>query len=116
MIRRRPIPKARFYPAESLRYSTILGGAVRVYPDGRQVCQDNFAGRREYLRRLEIMLTRQNFRCCLCGERIRAKQDATFEHSRRRGMGSAFRDDRVYDAEGRMLNGAAHWVCNGERD
>ena len=98
-----------------LRYELILDGAVRVYPDGRQVCQDNLAGRREYLRRLEIMLTRQSYRCCLCGERIKSKQDATFEHQRRRGMGGAFRDDRIYDGDGLMINGAAHWVCNRER-
>ena len=56
MIRRRPIPRSRDYPAVSLRYSTILNGAVRVYPDGREVCQDSSAGWREYKRRVEAML------------------------------------------------------------
>ena len=32
------IPKSHAYPAESLRYTTILDGAARVYPDGREVC------------------------------------------------------------------------------
>lgn len=97
-----------------LRYELILDGAVRKYPDGREVCQDNWAGRREYLRRLEVMLTRQNWRCSLCEKRLR-KEDATFEHQRRRGMGGAFRDDRIYDHDGLWLNGAAHWVCNREK-
>ena len=58
--RRRPIPK-RLYPwlaaakGPSLRYELICNGAVRKYPDGREVCEDSLAGRREYLRRLEAM-------------------------------------------------------------
>jgi hypothetical protein len=57
--RRRPIPK-RVYPGlaaakgPSLRYELICNGAVRKYPDGREVCEDSLAGRREYLRRLEL--------------------------------------------------------------
>src|SRR5215469_8292418 len=120
MIRRRPIARSSYRwlprpkPANILRYEIILDGAVRKYPDGREVCQDSLLGRREYLRRLEIMLYRQNHRCCLCGERLR-RDDATFDHQRRRGMGGAFRDDRIYDELGRMKNGAAHWVCNLEK-
>lgn len=114
MMRRRPIPRTAFKPQNSLRYSTILNGAVRVYPDGREVCQDSPAGWREYKRRVEIMVTRQRFKCCLCGRRI-SVASATFEHQRRRGMGAAWRDDRVLDVEGKPVNGAAHWVCNGER-
>ena len=59
MIRRRPIPRTHTYPAQSLRYSTILDGAVRVYPDGREVCQDSPAGWKEYSRRIDVMLQRQ---------------------------------------------------------
>lgn len=113
MIRRRPIPKFRDYPTESLRYSTILNGAVRVYKDGREVCQDSLAGWREYKRRVKAMLERQGGRCCLCGKRL-ALDQATFEHQRRRGMGAAWRDDRIFK-DGEDWNGAAHWVCNGER-
>ena len=36
MIRRRPIPRSHDYPTESLRYTTILNGAVRVYKDGKE--------------------------------------------------------------------------------
>lgn len=114
MIRRRPIPRTRFYPPDSLRYTTILDGAVRVYPDGREVCQPNSEGWREYGRRIDLMLKRQRWLCCLCFKKIRARQDATFEHQRRRGMGAAWRDDRV-TKDGEDWNGAAHWVCNSEK-
>jgi hypothetical protein len=114
MIRRRPIPKFREYPAESLRYTTILGGAVRVYRDGREVCVDSPAGWREYKRRVKAMLERQEGRCALCGRRL-ALNDATFEHQRRRGMGAAWRQDAIRDAKGNPLNSAAHWICNGKR-
>ena len=119
-MRRRPIPRSayKWQPSPkgpSLRYELICDGAVRKYPDGREVCQDSFAGRREYLRRLELMVRRQNWVCCLCPERIRSLQDATFEHQRRRGMHAAFRDDRIYNERGEQMNGAAHWVCNVEK-
>ena len=114
MIRRRPIPKSRDYPAESLRYTTILDGAVRVYPEGRQVCQDSHAGWREYKRRVSVMLERQGRKCCLCNRRL-SLAEATFEHQRRRGMGAAWRQDAIVDAEGNWINGAAHWNCNVAR-
>src|SRR3984885_1455172 len=115
LIRRRPIPRSRDYPTDSLRYTSILNGAVRVYPDGREVCQDSPAGWREYKRRVEAMLLRQQGRCCLCGKRL-ALREATFEHQRRRGMGAAWRDDRIFfSKDGQDWNGAAHWVCNSEK-
>lgn len=113
MIRRRPIPRSRDYPAASLRYSTILDGAVRVYSDGREVCQDSPAGWREYKRRVEMMVRRQNYRCCLCNRPL-SLANATFEHQRRRGIGAAWRDDRI-TKDGQDWNGAAHWVCNREK-
>ncbi|MCU1338815.1 MAG: hypothetical protein JWO19_4396 [Bryobacterales bacterium] len=120
MNRRRPIPCSPYHwqpeaKPSSLRYDLLLDGAVRRYPDGREVCQDSPAGWREYKRRLEIMLSRQGHMCCLCDKRIRSLVDATFEHQRRRGMGAAFRDDRIYNPRGEWMNGAAHWVCNGEK-
>jgi hypothetical protein len=123
MIRRRPIPKTAYswHPKakeSSLRYEVILEGAVRVYKDSlgnvvREVCQDNATGWREYKRRIRVMVERQNHRCCLCSERL-SQADATFEHQRRRGMGAAFRDDRI-TKDGQDWNGAAHWVCNVEK-
>jgi hypothetical protein len=112
-IRRRPIPRTRSYPDSSLRYDTILDGAVRVYRDGREVCQDSAAGWKEYKRRVEAMLLRQGGRCCLCNKRLALSQ-ATFEHQRRRGIGSAWRDDRILK-DGVDWNGAAHWECNVEK-
>lgn len=118
MIRRRPIPKSNYAwspspKGPSLRFELILNGAVRRYPDGREVCQDNPQGRREYSRRVEKMVRRQNFICCLCPDRLYFA-DATFEHQRRRGMGAAFRDDRI-EKDGQDWNGAAHWICNSEK-
>jgi len=111
MIRRRPIPKFRTHPEFSQHYETILDGSVRRYRDGREVCSDSPAGWREYKRRVEIMVQRQKYRCCLCKRRLGLSQ-ATFEHQRRRGMGAAWRDDRIVK-DGEDWNGAAHWVCNG---
>lgn len=119
MMRRRPIPRSAYQwrpepKGPSLRYELIANGSVRKYPDGREVCQDSPAGYAEYKRRVEIMLSRQNWRCCLCEKRL-ALADATFEHQRRRGMHAAFRDDRIYNERGEQMNGAAHWSCNGEK-
>jgi hypothetical protein len=113
MIRRRPIPRSRDYPEHSLRYTAILNGAVRLYPDGREVCQDSPAGWQEYKRRVKEMLQRQNHRCSLCNRPL-ALGNATFEHQRRRGMGAAWRDDRI-TRDGQDWNGAAHWICNSQR-
>lgn len=116
--RRRPILKRAYHwhpepKPSSLRFELILNGAVRVYPDGREVCQDSPAGWREYKWRVGVMLQRQNHRCCLCRGRL-ALGNATFEHQRRRGMGAAWRDDRIVK-DGQDWNGAACWVCNGEK-
>src|SRR5437016_4342611 len=118
-VRRRPIPRCRYdwklaKPKPSLRYETILNGGVRVYLGGREVCQENAAGRREYARRVEVMVIRQDYRCSLCKRRI-TPATATFEHERRRGMGAAFRDDRILDECGNFANSASHWTCNLER-
>jgi hypothetical protein len=120
VIRRRPIPKGDYHwsrgtkPVNSLRYETILNGAVRVYRDGREVCNDNPKGWKEYRRRVEVMLQRQHWRCSLCGKRLRLA-DATFEHQRRRGLHGATRQDAIETPDGKPINSAAHWVCNVEK-
>lgn len=101
-------------PPNVLRFTLILDGAVRVYPDGREVCQDNPQGQAEYKRRIQVMCQRQNFRCCLCPDRIYPAR-ATFEHERLRRMAAAFRDDRIVDEKGKWMNGAAHWKCNRKK-
>lgn len=113
MIRRRPIPRFRIHPEVSQHFELILDGAVRRYREGREVCVNSKAGWIEYKLRLKVMLQRQNHRCCLCGRPL-ALANATFEHQRRRGMGSAWRDDRI-TKDGEDWNGAAHWVCNSQR-
>ncbi len=114
-FRRRPILRTREYPEVSQHYEIILDGAVRRYlADGREVCQDNASGLRLYKERVREMVQRQNFRCSLCNRHI-SESTATFEHQRRRGMGAAWRDDRILDSAGNWMNSAAHWVCNGER-
>lgn len=111
MIRRRPIPRIPQPKPPSLRYEIILDGAAIRYPDGREVCQDNAAGRREYLSRLEQMIQRQNFRCGKCRRRI-TRATATFDHwPIKRGMGAAFRDDRILLPDGEEINRAVHWSC-----
>lgn len=112
-LRRRPILKSIRKPEPSLRYEFILDGAVLVYPDGREVCVNSAAGWQEYKRRVQVMWQRQGRRCCLCGSPL-SLANATFEHQRRRGMGAAWRDDRI-EKDGADWNGAAHWVCNGEK-
>lgn len=113
-FRRRPILRTKQYPEVSQHYEIILDGAVRKYRDGREVCQDNASGLRLYKERVREMVQRQDFRCSLCNRRI-SESTATFEHQRRRGMGAAWRDDRIEDANGGWLNSVAHWVCNSER-
>ena len=104
-------PKAK---KASLKYTLILNGAVRQYPDGREVCQANAAGKVEYARRLQVMLQRQGWACCLCHDPMNS-YNATFEHRCPRGIGAARRDDRIEDANGQPMNGAAHWKCNVEK-
>lgn len=124
-IRRRPIPRSSYSWSPSpkkpnvLRFQIIENGALQVYTDSlgnvvREVCQDNVLGRRLYKNRVQEMVQRQNYRCSICNKRL-SPSEATFEHQRRRGMGGAFRDDRIIDGEGNWMNSAAHWVCNSKR-
>lgn len=111
-FRRRPILSARPKPEKSLRYELVQPGVIRWH-DGREQCLDTPEGWREYKRRVKAMLERQGGRCALCKRRL-ALSSATFEHQRRRGMGAAWRDDRIIK-DGQEWNSAAHWVCNVER-
>jgi hypothetical protein len=90
--------------------------AVRVMPDGKERCNmATMAGKREYLNRINLMVERQNGRCCLegyipqCPGRLTSK-GATFEHENGRGAGK--QDDRLELPDGTWINGAAHWICN----
>lgn len=96
----------------SLRYDLILDGAVRRYPDGREVCCDTPKGKAEYHRRIGLMALRQRGMCFHGAHGLRRP---TFDHIRPRGMGAGFRDDRIEDEHGKPMNCAACWMCNTER-
>jgi hypothetical protein len=90
-----------------------MKAAVKVYRDGREVCEKNAAGTREYRKRVLIMWERQGGLCAICGKLLRIEQ-ATFDHSRPRGMGAGFREDRI-EIEGKPVNAAVHGLCNSLR-
>src|SRR4051812_40334634 len=94
-----------------MRYEVILDGAVRKYPDGREICQNNAKGLAEYRRRTQEMTEQQNWKCCLCGKDMCSTM--TFDHFNGRGAGK--RDDRIVDDNGLPMNGAAHAMCNSLR-
>ena len=79
--------------------------AIKIYRDGREVCNDSREGIAEYKRRRDVMWNRDKGVCCLC-LRFCRKEDATFEHLDGRGMGGSRRDDRI------AQNGIAHFHCN----
>ena len=91
--------------------------AVKVFPDGREVCSDTKAGRDEYQRRKRVMFDRQKGICCLkdhdplCPGKMRFVE-STFEHENGRGGGK--RDDRV-EVNGKPINGCSHAWCNSRK-
>ena len=88
---------------------------VRVYAGGRECCNMlTAAGKREYRRRVGVMLERQEGRCCLCYKPL-SLEAATFEHEAGRGMGGGIRDDRTEWPDGTWINGAACWECNSAK-
>lgn len=98
----------------------IIDNTYKQYRDGRQVCLENTAGRTEYKARVQAMRLRQHGICCLFGKieecpGLMSESEATFEHSRPRGNGGAWREDRILDESGEPLNGAAHFFCNGQK-
>jgi len=104
----------------SLRYELICDGAVRRYPDGREVCRSTAKGRVEYKRRTLEMARRQQAVCGICHDPLRlmldgnwnAASQVTFHHADGRGMGGARRNDSIAPETG---NCAAHWDCNGKQ-
>lgn len=89
----------------SLRYTLICDGAVRQYPNQREVCCNIPKGLIEYKRRRDEMYERDRGVCCLCGLFI-LPSDCTFEHTGGRGSNGHRRDDRT------EFNGVAHLACN----
>lgn len=97
--------------------------AVRVYADGREVCNMlTKAGRDEYARRKVVMHERQKGICILhghapmCPGRLR-KAEMMYEHEAGRGQDGGHRDDRIEvpdpkTGEMKPQNGVAHPECN----
>lgn len=77
--------------------------AVKVYKDGREVCDlTTKAGRDEYSRRVDIMFDRQGKRCGLmiapqCKEKKGRwpRNMMQFGHARSRKFGGSAREDRI---------------------
>lgn len=87
---------------------------VRVYPDGREVCDRmTKEGRKIYRFRTLEMRSRQGNRCPLCPYLL-FEMDATFDHQEGRGMDGSTRDDRI-ECEGEWINAAVHYSCNGRK-
>ena len=97
---------------------------VKVFPDGREVCQtrldhpEGAEGRAEYKRRKEAMWKRQKGICCLygffpqCPGKLLLKE-CSFEHEDGRGGGK--RDDRISLPDGTWINGVSHLQCNSAK-
>lgn len=79
--------------------------------DGREICSEHAAGKREYERRKKIMWMRQLERCATCREHT-AFEEGQFGHGRSRGFGGGFRDDRIWDQDGRPMNAFLCGKCN----
>lgn len=91
---------------------------VKIMPDGREICQQNRAGRIEYRNRTEKMARRQKMICGICEDPANPMSlalgfdfSATFEHEDGRGMGGAKRNDAIWK-DGKPYNRAAHYICN----
>lgn len=96
----------------SLRYKLIHDDAVREYKNGRQVCCDTVKGQAIYKQRTAAMQLRQHNVCSRGNHLI---VNPTFDHSTRgRGMGAAFRDDRIEDENGEPINSCSCFYCNGK--
>jgi hypothetical protein len=89
--------------------------ATKKTRDGREVCLNNTAGRKEYLKRKAEMYKRQNGMCCICGLPLPGIRESDFEHETPRGMGGGSRNDAIYDEQGNAINGLAHRKCNSQK-
>lgn len=84
--------------------------AVTVFPDGRECCNKNAAGKREYLARTVELWERQEGLCPICGNWIELRF-AQMDHQNGRGANGKHRDDRTI-VNGKWHNSALHGICN----
>lgn len=87
--------------------------AIKTTRGGREICQSNAAGRREYRERIRKMVIRQDFRCAICMGYIETFT-GTFDHQDGRGSGGGHRDDRI-EIDGKPYNAALCINCNSEK-
>jgi hypothetical protein len=76
--------------------------------NGREICTDDQAGRREYRRRRELAWDRDRGICILCEQPVSLEQ-ATTEHIQTKGMGGSKHDDRLENLA------VSHWFGNNAR-
>lgn len=82
------------------------------YPEGvggREVCSPTASGRRDYDRRREAMMVRQNFLCAICRRLFLCVE---FDHEAGRGSNGNHRDDRLFHEDGSWRNAALCTACN----
>lgn len=80
--------------------------------EGREICLETAAGRREYRHRRELMAARQKMLCPLCGKTLIGWHYTT-DHEAGRGGGR--RDDRTAFPDGQWMNAAVHGHCNTQK-
>jgi hypothetical protein len=82
--------------------------ALFIYPDGREVCRPNTAGKAEYRLRRSLAWNLQKGLCGICHLPV-SLEAAVTDHKEPRGMGGARRDDRQANIR------ATHHMCNMEK-
>lgn len=87
--------------------------SVKTFPDQREVCENNAAGKREYEQRKMEMWSRQLEMCAICGRWIPSNL-AFFDHQDGRGHGGGHRDDRIMRGSS-WFNAALCYGCNGQK-
>jgi hypothetical protein len=104
------------------KYFKAKPEAVKVYPDGREVCNLRLKrGKQEYYTRSILMLERQGMKCAICRKPVHYIW-AEFDHEAGRRANGAHRDDRIEifipDEDGitiRWQNAAVCRNCNTEQ-
>ena len=92
------------------KYFVAPKEAVKIYPDGRRVCNLKSAeGKRAYEWNTDLMAQRQFWKCAICHHRYDGL--LTFDHEAGRGLGGSHRDDRII-VDGRWQNAALCPPCN----
>ena len=87
------------------RYYVPEKDSITTYPDGREVCTETAAGKREYKARITEMWLRQEGVCPITGKWV-DQNVAQFDHEAGRGSNGGHRDDRTLNDDGEWQNAA----------